>query len=373
MKVLFISHNASRSGAPIYLYRLINWLVENHSINASILFIDGGEMQNEFYFCDNRWIWNSFQHDKSIYRKIIGKVSLKWKKKLYQNNLIFRIQKAKPQLIVANTIISIPLSNRFAEELKIPTIAIIHEMKFSAKTYYSEFLIPEYFKKVDHFITVAKDIKIFIQEYFKINEKKISLIHPFITNNNIVSKCVNNSEFVVGFSGYGNWQKGFFLLPLLISILAKFDKQLKFLWVGHIPELEKSQLLHILKQLNLNSSFISTGHVSDTSRFYSQMDVFVLLSIEDSFPLACIEASSHGIPIVCFEKSGGACDLAINGAGFIVPFLDVNIMTEVILKLKSDHTLRISTGKYAREQAALYDIDMVAPKIWDLFKKYTIN
>ena len=373
MKVLFISHDASRSGAPIYLYRLINWLVENHSINASILFIEGGEMQNDFSFCDNRWVWNSFQHDKCIYRKIIGKMSLKWKKKLYQHDLIFKIKKTNPQLIVANTLISLPLANLIEQEFNIPIIAIIHEMKFSAQKYYSEFLKSKYLSKVHHFIAVCNDIKIFLQHDLNIDSNKVTFIHPFIPNNNNLDKYANKSEFVVGFSGYGNWRKGIYLLPILISLLVKYETNFKFLWLGHIPQEEKVQLDYILTQLDLDQYFYSTGYVTDTYSSYSVMDVFVLLSIEDPYPLACIEACSLSIPIVCFEKSGGACDLALNGAGFVVPFLDINIMKETILMLKNDVALRISTGKSAREQSGHYDIDIVAPKIWDLFKKYTTN
>ena len=330
-------------------------------------------MQNEFSFCDNKWMWNSFQNDKSIYRKIVGKISLKWKKKLYQRDLIFRIKKTKPGLIVANTLISIPLSTKISEECNIPIVAIIHEMKFSAETYYSEYLNPSNFLKVNHFIAVTNDVKNFLKKDLNITSGKISLIHPFIVNTNITTRCNKNSEFVIGFSGYGNWRKGIFLLPILISLLAKHESDFRFLWLGHIPEEEKLQLNYILTQLNLDNIFCSTGYVDDPTTFYLKMDVFVLLSIEDPYPLACIEASSFGIPIICFEKSGGACDFAINGAGFVVPFLDVNILKDTILKLKSDDILRTNTCEGAKKQAALHHIDIVAPKILDLFKKYIIK
>ncbi len=49
MKVLFITHDASRSGAPMVLLHLMRWLKANQpEITFDILFVKRGVMERDF-------------------------------------------------------------------------------------------------------------------------------------------------------------------------------------------------------------------------------------------------------------------------------------------------------------------------------------
>jgi len=47
-KVLFIGHDASRTGAPLLLLELIKWLTGNSSVKPSVLLKHGGELEAEY-------------------------------------------------------------------------------------------------------------------------------------------------------------------------------------------------------------------------------------------------------------------------------------------------------------------------------------
>ena len=51
MKLLFISHEASRTGAPIVLLTFLKWLRKNTSHEIRIIMVRGGELSKEFNQC----------------------------------------------------------------------------------------------------------------------------------------------------------------------------------------------------------------------------------------------------------------------------------------------------------------------------------
>jgi len=58
-KVLFIGHDASRTGAPLLLLELIKWLTSNSSVKPSVLLKQGGELEAEYEVAtDGAWSKN---------------------------------------------------------------------------------------------------------------------------------------------------------------------------------------------------------------------------------------------------------------------------------------------------------------------------
>src|SRR4051812_46277647 len=47
-RVLFVSHQATRTGAPIMLLHLIRWVRANTDVRAEILLLRGGPLESEF-------------------------------------------------------------------------------------------------------------------------------------------------------------------------------------------------------------------------------------------------------------------------------------------------------------------------------------
>ena len=59
-----------------------------------------------------------------------------------------------------------------------------------------------------------------------------------------------------------------------------------------------------------------------------------MTSREDPFPLVNLEAAISGVPIICFEKSGGSPEIIDDSSGFVVPYGDTQEMSSIILEVK---------------------------------------
>jgi glycosyltransferase involved in cell wall biosynthesis len=160
--------------------------------------------------------------------------------------------------------------------------------------------------------------------------------------------------FVVVCGGTLEWRKGPDLLLQIASRVNRENRHIRFLWVGGKSDFtvtNYAQVQHDLKRLGLEHNVIFTGITSEPRRFLSAIDVFVLTSREDPFPLICIEAASLGKPIICFEKGGGMPEFVEDDAGFFVPYLDIETAAEKITRLYDDAQLRQQMGQAAALKA----------------------
>ena len=101
-----------------------------------------------------------------------------------------------------------------------------------------------------------------------------------------------------------------------------------------------------------------------TEEFYAALDLFSLTSREDPFPVAMLEAAAAGLPIVCFQDSGGGPEFVGGDAGVCVAYADVEGMAGVCLELMRDERTRAQLGESAKLRVTnTYSLQIQAPKI----------
>lgn len=370
-KILFISHQASRSGAPLYLFHLIKWLTIKKDINAYLLLVDGGEMEREYNFCKNVWIWNSFHSDSRLKSRLIGKFNQKSKKKIYQKNIFLQIKNAKPDLIIANTVVSLPLLKLFKNELKIRSAAILHEMKFSIDYFYQDSLSKENLDAAEKIITVNNQIRNFIVKDYLVTSDNIVYIPPFINKlpNQSDKQNIITNKITVGMSGYTGWQKGYDLLPQLLSILKERGqiKYFDFVWLGEIESNQYTKNEMQLQNMDLGGYVKHTGKVANIESWLNRFDLFLSLSREDSYPLVCIEAAASGLPVIAFDKSGGVSDFLSLGGGILIPYLNLEKVVEA-LDVYRNRKRRMIDADFAVKRAQSHDIDIIAERVCSFLK-----
>lgn len=94
------------------------------------------------------------------------------------------------------------------------------------------------------------------------------------------------------------------------------------------------------------------GWVSDLISLYAAADVVVLTSLNEGTPVALIEASAAGRPVVSTDV-GGVSDVVIDGVtGFVVPPGDCAALAESLKRLLRDPELRIGFGRRGRQHVA---------------------
>ena len=80
-------------------------------------------------------------------------------------------------------------------------------------------------------------------------------------------------------------------------------------------------------------------------------DVFLLPSESESFGLAALEAMSCGVPVVASDVGGLPEVVGQGREGFLAPVGDTKAMSEYVLQLLEDSSLRSSCGRAARAAA----------------------
>ena len=97
----------------------------------------------------------------------------------------------------------------------------------------------------------------------------------------------------------------------------------------------------------------------------------MLVSREESFSLACLEAAALGKPIICFDKGGSMHELVENDAGYVVPYLNIHAMAEKIIELARQPDLKKRLGAKAREKVfQRHEISIAVPSILGVIKRF---
>lgn len=117
--------------------------------------------------------------------------------------------------------------------------------------------------------------------------------------------------------------------------------------------------------MGIKNNIRFTGLVTDPENLFSELDVFLLTSREDPFPLAAIEAGMLGKPILSFKNATGINEITKNKGGFSVPYLSIEAMATKVIEYYKNTDLKQKHGNY--NAAAFRDFipEKVCP---DLYK-----
>ncbi|MBW4693768.1 MAG: glycosyltransferase [Lyngbya sp. HA4199-MV5] len=364
-RILFISHDASRTGAPIVLLHFIRWLRDNTRLPFFILLREGGELVAEF--------------------EAVGPVIILNQAGFSEDVLAEQLERYNIGLIYSNTTVNGAVL-RVLSQLRCPVISHVHELEQTIRHYFSVELFEEVKQHTNHYIVASQAVKENLVRNHSIPTKKLEVIYEYIP---IRSASVNLAEarqelcieldipensFIVGGCGTITLRKGIDIFVQLLSTLhrLKTETPFYFLWVGGPTEgVFFQDMYNDVRQLGLESSIRFVGSQSDPLRYFATFDVFALVSREDPFPLVCLEAASLGKPIICFDASGGMKEFVEDDCGFVVPYLNIEVMAEKILELSGSPALRDRLGQQARRKVeANHDVNVLAPKILKIIERF---
>ncbi len=155
--------------------------------------------------------------------------------------------------------------------------------------------------------------------------------------------------------------------PLLLQAFTPVAMQLSnalLLLVGGADRLNpdySESLKQQAQQMGLDSRVRFLGSRSDVPDVLRASDIFVLSSDYEGNPLSVMEAMAAGLPVVS-TAVGGVPELVTHGmSGLLTPAGDANALTEAMLKLGCDETLRTAMGRAAYETArAKFDVQTMS-------------
>ncbi|SMO35363.1 Glycosyltransferase involved in cell wall bisynthesis [Saccharicrinis carchari] len=374
MKILFISHDTSHSGAPKSLRLFINWIANNRSdIKCDILLRRGVKLP----FLDdtiNTYLYTPpyLERSGSIINRIAfhSKILLltKWIHKLL---LLCKLKKNNYDLIYSNTIVNADVLD-FLSSIKCKKIVHAREVDLTYNDFGGEQIISLNNQHADKFIAITNAVSNALVRY-GVDKTKISVVnnHIELKTTNIKSKYllrrkynIPKEAFLIGGCGNLGNIKGF---DVFLQLAAKFreTKEFYFIWYGMPNKIKKTEIEYDVIRLNLTDKFIVDSFLPNQSiEYFSILDCFFFSSKSDGFGLVGLEASLNKVPIICFEKAGGQPEFVSQGAGYVVPYMDIDAVYKKINLLYDNKGLLKSIGEkgynIVREK---YDIEKVAPKL----------
>lgn len=336
MKYLIISHDATRTGAPILLLNLAKLILKNEPNSVSFLLKRGGSLQPDF---------NNLGPTFYVNQKLVHSVfsRLNKNRKTAIEDIVFLNQF---DYIISNTITNGDILDKIRNNYKGKIITYIHELEIASKTYTTPVEISRVMENSNSFWVPSTLVRDFISDSFKIASNRIDIM-PYSIHPTSKIKEIESKEFIIGGCGTADWRKGpdLFILTAKKLILKYPDYKIKFRWIGALDEVRLERMKYQIDKADLNTTVTFESAVDDVSEFYNSIDLFLLTSREDPYPLVILEAASYGVPSICFDKVCGSKDFidASNG-GSIVPFLDIDQLVETIIQYHDDEIYRTEKG-----------------------------
>jgi glycosyltransferase involved in cell wall biosynthesis len=366
-KVLFISHEASRTGAPILLLNLASALKESCDYEIDFLLVKDGELTEKFNKVGRTHsFWENENFDKNNYHTI--------------NPLFNKENVSGYDFIIANTIISSYIIDIVRRVYKGTILTYIHELSVVNRTYSYEGMWDDLRRCTNVFIAPCEAVKNFLINECEVSKDRVQTLPSYVpstekkTENDLSLK---KDGFLVGCCGLPNILKGVDLFVRTAKLLfEKYpDADVKFVWKGGDERFSDVYLLQKdVFELGLEGKVFFEKATSDLTQFYNTLDVFLLLSREDSYPLVVLEAGSFGIPTICFKNAGGASEFVADN-GVVAEYLDLDAVVDGIHEYYISGKKRRDDGIKSLIKFRLLhqDKQMITKKLLEIAGKGALN
>jgi glycosyltransferase involved in cell wall biosynthesis len=377
-RILVLSHSASRNGASIVLLHFLKWLNTVVDWNIDILVDGHGPLLDEFR-CLGR---TRVRRNPAVFLRILPRP---WQAALepYVETLYLKtlFLGRRFDLIYANSADTWLQVNA----LKTSSNAFlwhIHELPYSLRLSIPDDRAKKVFRVATRFVAASTLVRDTLANEYEVPDDRVDLVHEFIPECRVAlnekrARRLKVTEkfgwpeqaFVIGGCGGLGWRKGTDLFLQIARIVCSSNgdslDRVRFLWVGgDLKDRAALEFDHDVRALGLEGRCSRVPTTADVLDYYLAMDVFALTSREDPFPLVMLEAAMHGVPIVCFEGSGGGPEFVGSDAGLTAPYLNVLAFGEQLLRLFEDPNLRERLGESASQSVrACYSLNNQAPKL----------
>jgi len=375
--ILFISHDANKGGAQSALLSTLEWFKAHTSISMKVLCLDGGVLLPRFKDLADTIVLSDLLKQPDGQPEVLHEKLLDfcgW----------------KPDLIYGNTVVAGKVYS-LLHGLNVPILTHVYELEMSIQRYAAD-CINDVVKYSTHFMTPSGAVKENLLKNHQVPSDAVTVVFGAIPNEPLsldeLGREKKNKRKILGLDpdktlivgcGMGMpFRKG---ADLFIQSAQKLRAQgrtdFHFYWIGEFRDDESDPGYGVwsdhkteIRNSDLQDCVTFLGYKENFKEYFQSADIFLLPSREDPLPLVALEAAKFGLPVICFADAGGTPELVGDDAGAVVPFEDLEIMTEKLLALMDDVDLRRGMGSRAREKFLLqFTIDRVMPSALSVCRK----
>ncbi|MGJ7514111.1 glycosyltransferase [Pseudomonas baetica] len=359
--ILVISHEASRTGAPILSLNIVQYLTSQFNVVA--LLFGGGPLEKSFI-------------DAGAI--VAGPVDLRHKPINAEWVMGEFLDKYSFQFAIVNSLESYvalkPLADRY-----IPSISLIHEFAvytrprtaiqnailWANQTVFSAdvtlesaaFVLPELTERQLPVLSQGKSIVPGEAHDPTRLEAEKAVLQALMRPDG-----PEDDTIVILGAGWVQIRKGvdLFIECATRVLNSPIGHKCRFVWIGnnYNPEQDTHYSVYLHDQIQragIGERFTVISETAAIEHVYALSDMMLMSSRLDPLPNVAIDAMVRGLPVLCFDKTTGIADiLKRNGLQeeCVAPYLDTNSMANKLIRLASSQEARDQVGEQARALAA---------------------
>ena len=364
--ILVVSHDASRTGAPILSLNIVQHLQKKYNVVSMLL--GDGSLAEDF---------------RAASAVVVGPIPMASNPAMGGFVVKELLKSHKIKFAIVNSIVSYPALVALSK-CWVPTMSLIHEFSaysrpkgiiLGAALWSNELIFSASVTRDnavhDHSILEYHPFRILPQGQCALpsEESDAASLEKERARALNVMRPEGSPEDTVVVLGIGTVQmrKG---VDLFIDCGARVvrsarGRNFRFVWIGQGYDPEKDLLYSAylydqIQRAGLQDHVFFMKETSNLEAAYETADVLLISSRLDPLPNVGIDAMARGLPLLCFEKTTGIADILIaNGLGeeCVAPYLDTVKMAERVLAFAASKSLSQRVGEQMR-QIAHKEFDM---------------
>lgn len=361
--VFLVSHEASRTGAPILSLNLAQVLARKY--NVVVLLLGGGALTPAFEATGATVMTaSSVRGSPFVAHYVVTQIC----------------EQFDFEFALVNSIESRPVLTVLAERF-VPTVSLVHEfasytrpkeafreaLQWSSEVVFSANVTKEnafstFPELAEASATVLPQGKCILPPSFADMDAEQreglrlqSLIRP---------KDLAPETLVVLGAGFVQLRKG---VDLFIECASRVKRQaggrkFRFVWIGsgYDPDADVTYSVYLQDQIrraDLTNEVVFLGETSAIEAAYEVADLFLLSSRLDPLPNVAIDAMSQGVPVLCFDRTTGIADFLHDvglGPHCVAGYLDTDDIASKIVGFSDSRASILEIGAQCRARAAEY-------------------
>ena len=319
-KVIIAIHEFTYSGTPLLALEVAKILKE-HEKEVYVISLQDGELKKEFL-------------DLGI--------------SVFFEDTMKQIPNA--DILIAFSMLSFPVMEWM--NYKLPIVCYIHEGEWLDRT-----LVDRKVRTVCGLKNEVWCVSEYARKYLERRYNVKSLVqHNFVIDEYKKSNVNNNSQEIKKFLFIGsiNERKAPDIIVNAFKMLDLKEKQrceVHFVGRTYLNYFSNS----VIKEVEKENQFIYHGEINkreDILSLYSQMDVVIVPSLDESCSLVTLEAMMMGIPVI-ISQNVGAKYMVTRECGWIFETGDVHVLYELLIDIINNKYDLEAMGRNARESYLL--------------------
>ena len=372
-RLIFVSHNASRTGAPAIVLQLLKHFSQSNAFECFTILDEDGERLSEYEALSHIHVMSHSRHERTFSdQEAANEIS-----SMFEHNGLF--ESNIPVCAIVNSAESARIARNIAN-MGVPLISLIHEIAASyPPQVFSDFgrisekvVFPsEFVKRTAECFSGIDSSKVWVRGQGLLTEgfgsasrdacRKSLREHLGIEENSIVVLNVGTMDQRKGGDLFVDTAK------LCLQQLPE-GAPVYFVWYGK-PQENFIYPFDIVRQNGLEKHVRFMPATSEIEQVFMGGDIFLLTARADPFPCVVHEAMACGLPVIAFHNGGGAPELIGDDCGQIVGMMNLKEMATAVLTYILDEKLRYAHAKNAIEKISNdWDFHSYQNDIYELMK-----